>query len=377
MKIPITTPSIGEEEITAVAECLRSGWLVQGPRVAAFEAAWTEYTGVKYAIACTSCTTALHLALLAAGIGPGDEVIVPSFTWVASANAVEYCGATPVFADIDLETFNIDFDSIEPLVNERTRAVLAVHQFGLSADIRGLQDLCLKNDIKLLEDAACACGSLYENTHVGGFGFAGCFSFHPRKAITTGEGGMITTNDPEIARTLSVMRAHGAEVSDLERHRSKNSFELPSFKALGFNYRMTDIQAAIGLEQLKKAPEILGMRRERAVRYHDSLSSCDGLRIPVQPEGYRHAYQSYVLFVERGKEERDRIAIKLSQNGISVRQGTHAVHTLDYYRNKYQLPSNNCPNAVIAQERSLTIPLYASMSDEEQDFIVSAIRKLL
>ncbi|MBI4338212.1 MAG: DegT/DnrJ/EryC1/StrS family aminotransferase, partial [Chloroflexi bacterium] len=256
MKVPITKPFFDDAEAKAVAEVLASGWVVQGPRVRAFEAAVAAFTGAKHARATTSCTTALHLGLRACGVGPGDEVIVPAYTFVASANAVEYTGAKTVFADVDLETNNLDLASLERAMTPRTRAIMPVHQFGLACDMDPIMDLARAHNLRVVEDAACALGCFYKGRHVGTFGDAGCLSFHPRKSINTGEGGMVLANDPALDRRVEILRDHGLAETDLVRHQ-KNVTLLPDAVDLGYNYRMTDIQGAVGVEQVKKLPAIL------------------------------------------------------------------------------------------------------------------------
>lgn len=377
MNIPVTKPCLGEEEIQAVAGRLLSGWIVQGSKVGEFEGMFAHYVGARFARATTSCTTALHLALLALGIGPGDEVLVPALTYVATANAVLYCGATPVFVDIDLATFNIDVQQIERQINPRTRALMPVHEFGLSADMDAVMAIAAQHSLLVLEDAACACGATYHGRHVGTFGRAGCFSFHPRKAITTGEGGMVTTDDESLAHKIEVLRSHGASTSDLDRHQSKTGFVLPEFDELGFNYRMTDIQGAIGVEQMKKLERILAQRRARAARYTALLSGTPGLTLPYVPADCEHAYQSYVTLVESSGKERDRVAMELQSRGIATRQGTHAVHALRLYRRKYNLRPEDCPMAWRADRQSMTLPLYATMTDEEQDYVIAHVQEVM
>ncbi|MGQ0830640.1 MAG: DegT/DnrJ/EryC1/StrS family aminotransferase [Microthrixaceae bacterium] len=374
VKVPVTRPVFGDEEVAAVAEVLASGWVVQGPKVAAFEQLWAEFTGAAFARATTSCTTALHLALLAIGVGPGDEVLVPAFTWIATANAVEYCGATPVFVDVDDHTFNIDPSDIEHRVGERTKAIVPVHEFGLSADMHAVMTIAAARGLRVVEDAACAAGSRLDGQHVGTFGDVGCFSFHPRKAITTGEGGMLTTGDETTATLFDVLRSHGAEESDLARHAGKSGFALPEFARLGFNYRMTDLQAAIGVVQMGRLAGILEARRALAARYDEELSGLPGLRLPVEPGGYTHVYQSYVTFVEDGGDARDRLASTLEEKGVASRQGTHAVHALRYYRDRYGLSPDDFPRAWAADRQSLTLPLFAGMTDEEHAHVVSVVR---
>jgi dTDP-4-amino-4,6-dideoxygalactose transaminase len=377
MPIPVTKPYLGEEEAQAVTECLQSGWVVQGPRVAEFEQQWARIVGVDHATATTSCTTALHLALLGVGVKPGDEVIVPAFTWISTANAVEYCGARPVFVDIDLRTFNLDPAHVEDKITPRTKALLPVHQFGLSADMDALNAVARKYGLPVVEDAACACGTRYQGRTAGGLGDVGCFSFHPRKAITTGEGGMITTNDPDLAALFQVLRSHGAGESDLSRHQ-QGRFGLPQFSSLGFNYRMTDIQAAIGLSQLKKLEWVLDQRRWLAERYNDLIADIPFLQRPSVPAGYTHAYQSYVVLVDdQASLSRDEIARRLQSAQISARPGTVSIPHTAYYSQKYDLASDACPMSLKAEAQSMALPLYATMTETEQQLVVSALHEIL
>ena len=392
MKIPITKPLFGEEEKKAILESLESGWVVQGPKVAEFEALFAEFTGAKYAVATTSCTTALHLSLIALGVGSGDEVILPSFTFVATANAVEYTGATPVFCDIDLDTFNIDVDRIRERITGKTKAIIPVHLFGLSADMKPILEIAERHGLKVVEDAACGFGSYYHGKHVGTFGHAGCFSFHPRKAITTGEGGMIATTNRELMVKLRSLRDHGASKSDLHRHVDRGGSLLPDFDQLGYNYRLTDIQGALGAAQMKVAGKIIAARRARAERYDLMLKDEDCLKSPECPGGNSHSYQSYVclfqpkdhplepegLSMERVSvlnEKRNELMDRLADRGIATRQGTHAVHTLGYYRKKYNLRPEDHMKSFAAERLSLTLPLYVQMTDEEQDFVITELKE--
>jgi dTDP-4-amino-4,6-dideoxygalactose transaminase len=382
-KIPITRAVFDDDEARAVAAVLASGWVVQGPKVAEFEAGFRAFTGLAEAVACTSCTTGLHLALLAEGIGPGDEVIVPSFTWVASANAVTYVGATPVLADVSPETFNLVPDEIERLRTPRTRAVMPVHLFGLAADMEPILAVAARYALKVIEDCACALGTLYHGRHVGALGDSGAFSFHPRKAITTGEGGMYTTGDPARASQARSLRDHGASRSDHARHSAKGSALLPAFDMVGYNYRMTDLQAAVGVAQLAKLERILAARIERAKRYDQLLGEHPDLIVPVEPVGHRHSYQSYVcrLRVEgtgesamlAGHDRRNAAMAALEDEGIATRQGTHAVHTLGYYSRAYGYAPMDLPGAFAADRLSLSLPLYAGMTDAEQDRVVERL----
>ena len=377
MKIPIAKPYFGPEEKQAVIEPLDTGWVVQGPKVQEFENMVARVTGVEHAIAVSSCTTALHLALVALGIGGGDEVIVPSFTYVATANAVEHAGATPVFCDIDLATFNIDVKQIESKITEKTKAIIPVHLFGLSADMNPIMKLAEKYRLKVIEDAACALAAMYEGQAVGAIGDVGCFSFHPRKIITTGEGGMLITNNGNLAERLRALRTHGATISDLARHK-KSGFLLPEFNLLGYNYRMTDLQGAIGIEQMKKLDWMIENRIRLAQRYNEILRDVEWLKLPYVPSNCKHTYQSYVTLVaEDSPLSRNDIMQKLEDAEISTRQGTHAVHTLGYYKQKYGFQESDFPNSLKADRQSMALPLYPQMTDEEQDYVIKNLKDIL
>jgi dTDP-4-amino-4,6-dideoxygalactose transaminase len=323
------------------------------------------------------------LALLCEGIGPGDEVIVPAFTWVATANAVIYCGATPVLADIDLDTFNLTAEEIERRVTPRTRAVIPVHLFGLAADMDAIMTVAHRHNLAVVEDAACALGSLWRGRHVGAFGGGGAFSFHPRKAITTGEGGMYTTADLDKARRARSLRDHGASKSDHARHSRPGAALLPVFDVVGYNYRMTDLQGAVGVAQLAKLPAILERRIALAKRYDALLRDAAGLVRPDEPAGCRHAYQSYVCrldtadlssrSIEAGNAQRNAVMAALESEGIATRQGTHAVHMLGYYRHAFGFEAMDFPCAWAADQLSLTLPLYAEMSEADQDRVVERL----
>jgi dTDP-4-amino-4,6-dideoxygalactose transaminase len=381
MRIPIAKPYFDNREKKALSDVLDSGWVVQGPRVAEFENIICSYTGSKYAKAVTSCTTALHLALIACGIGRGDEVIVPSFTYIATANSVEYVGARPVFIDIDLATFNIDVSKIEDKISKKTKAIIPVHLFGLCADMDPILKLAKKYKLKVIEDAACVLGGWYKGRHGGTMGDCGCLSFHPRKSITTGEGGMLLTNNREIAEKVEALRNHGAEVSDLARHK-KGGFLLPEFNMLGFNYRMTEFQGAIGVEQMNKFPEILEAKRELAAYYDYNLP--DSLIPPNVPSRYLHGYQAYVcLFsgvkhpsLKKQNKKRNEMMALLEKEGISTRQGTHAVHALGYYRKKYNILAEDFPNSLKAEYLSMALPLYKGMGKTEQEYIIGKINRI-
>lgn len=381
MKIPITRPVFGEEERRAVVEPLETGWVVQGPKVAEFERLFAGRTGSKFAVATSSCTTALHIALAALGVGPGDEVVVPAFTWVATANVVEMQGARPVLADIDLATFNVSVDAIARAMTKRTKVVLPVSLFGVSAAMRQIVELAGRGGAEVVEDDACAIGATSDGRHAGTLARMGCFSFHPRKAITTGEGGMVITDDEALAGKCRVLRDHGASVTDLARHQSGRPWALPDFDVLGYNYRMTDLQGALGVAQLARLDWILAERTRVARRYDEALTRLGWLRPPVLPPGSTHGYQAYVALyqpepptlanVERLNAQRNALMDRLAAAGIATRPGTHAVHMLGYYRDKYGLEPSSCPNAYLADRLTLTLPLYPQMTNEEQDYVLA------
>ncbi|WP_420428656.1 DegT/DnrJ/EryC1/StrS family aminotransferase [Kordiimonas sp.] len=385
MNIPIARTSLTEMEINSVLEPLRSGWLVQGTQVAAFEKAWNEFTGSKHSIAVTSCTTALHLSVAALGLGPGDEVIVPAFTWIATANVVEHQGATVVFCDIDLNTFNLDTEALEAAITPRTKGVIPVHLFGLAAEMDAINKIAANAGLWVVEDAACGFGGTYKGRHLGTLGDAGAFSFHPRKSITTGEGGMITVQDDELATRLRRLRDHGAALSDLQRHLGPKPYLLADHPDAGYNQRMTDIQGALGRSQMERADDILSERRRLSKVYDQAFAELDWLQTPTVPEGCEHGYQSYpCLFkpeaitldsIERIHEMRNAWMEKLQQNGVSTRPATHAVHMLSFYANKYGLKVEDFPNAYAAAQCSISLPLFHGLTDEEQAYVIAQVKE--
>lgn len=374
--IHISQPATGDEEWQAAREPLMSGWLTQGPKVAEFERRFAERHQVSHALATTSCTTALHLILAAIGIGPGDEVIVPAFTWIATANVVLYCGATPVFVDVDRDSYNLDPVHLAAKVNERTKAVIVVHLFGLCADMEAIR-AALPPHVRIIEDAACAAGASYHGTPAGALGDVAAFSFHPRKSITTGEGGMATTNDPALAERMTMLRNHGASVSEEQRHVGPKPYLLPEFNLLGFNYRMTDIQAAVGLAQLQKLDRFIAERQEQAERYRDGLQRLPWLRMPDFGNG-GHAWQAFVTYVDphSAPMPRNEIMERLQGAGISTRPGTHAVHMLGYYRERFGLAEADFPAARDCDANTMAIPLHNRMTADEHDYVIASLNNL-
>jgi dTDP-4-amino-4,6-dideoxygalactose transaminase len=383
MNVPIARTSLLESEIQSVMEPLRSGWLVQGPKVREFEDKWSAFTGSKHSIAVTSCTTGLHLSLAALGLKADDEVIVPAFTWISTANVVEHLGAKVVFCDIDLETFNLDVQQLESLVTCKTKAILPVHLFGMAAEMGFIKEFAKRHKLWIVEDAACGFGSRYEGQHVGTLGHIGVFSFHPRKAITTGEGGMITTQDDELAIKLRRLRDHGAAMSDLQRHLGARPYLLADHPDAGYNQRMTDLQAALGSAQMDRAQAIVQERQTLAKRYDEAFANLSWLRTPVQHQGYEHGYQSYpCLFqpesvmpgaLSRINERRNAWMDKLQKVGISTRPATHAVHMLSFYKEKYKLNPQDFPNAYAANDCSISLPLFHGMTAEEQNYVIEQV----
>jgi dTDP-4-amino-4,6-dideoxygalactose transaminase len=375
--IQIALPCFGEEEWQALREPLMSGWVTHGPKVAAFERAFAERHDVKRALATTSCTTGLHLILAALGVGPGDEVIVPSFTWVATANAVVYCGATPVIADVDRTSFNIDPADVAHRITDKTKAVIAVHLFGLCADMDALRAL-LPPHVAIVEDAACAAGASYKGVSAGGLGVAAAFSFHPRKSITTGEGGMVTTNNATLADTVNKLRNHGASISEEQRHHGPRPYLLPEFDVLGFNYRMTELQGAVGLVQLGKLDAFIEERQRWANFYQERLSTLSWLKIPTAPKIGRHAWQAFVTYVDPATAPlpRNQIMEHLQSKGIATRPGTHAVHMLGYYRERFGLKPEDYPTARDCDANTMAIPLHNRMSSDDYEYIVDTLCSL-
>ncbi len=383
MNIPIARTGLTENEIQSVLTPLRNGWLVQGPKVREFEEKWSAFTGAEHSVAVTSCTTALHLSLAALDFKAGDEAIVPAFTWIATANVVEHLGGKVVFCDVDLSTFNLDVEQLEARITPRTKAILPVHLFGLSADMRPIQQLAKKYGLIVVEDAACGFGSHYQGQHVGTLGDTGCFSFHPRKAITTGEGGMITTNSDSLAEKLRRLRDHGAAISDLQRHHGVRPYLLADHPDAGYNQRMTDLQAALGSAQMDRATDILKERQHLAERYNAAFTGLSWLQTPAQPEGCEHGYQSYpCLFqpesitpetIPNINAQRNTWMDSLQQRGISTRPATHAVHMLSFYREKYGHQPADFPNAWAANDCSISLPLFHGMTEAEQDYVIKQV----
>jgi dTDP-4-amino-4,6-dideoxygalactose transaminase len=376
--IPITRPALGEEEAAAAREAILSGWVTQGPQVAAFEQEFAEYVGAPHACAVSSCTTALHLALHALGVGPGDEVVTVSHSFIATANAVRYCGATPVFVDVDPRTGNMDPGLLEEALTPRTKAVMPVHQVGLPCDLPAILKVAGRHNLPVIEDAACAIGSAIRAgdrwERVGRpHGAIACFSFHPRKVITTGDGGMLTTRDAALDRRFRLLRQHAMSVPDTVRHLSKTvTFE--EYPELGFNYRMTDIQAAVGRVQLRRLPGLLEGRADLAARYTRALHGIRGLIPPGVSSSARPNYQSYAVRVTPDYPlTRDQLMGALLDRGVSTRRGIMNIHQEPAYAH---LGPQHLPHSVEARDRVILLPLYHDMTEAEQQYVIDQLADL-
>lgn len=374
--IPISRPVMGEPEIEAARRVIESGWTTQGPEVLAFEEEFARSVGAPYACAVSSCTTALHLALLVVGVRPGDEVVLPSHSFIATANAVRYCGATPVFVDIEPDTFNLDPVQVERAISSRTRALLAVHQMGLPADLRRLLAVARRFELPLVEDAACAAGSeiLWNGQwqRIGRpHGDLACFSFHPRKVISTGDGGMVTTHRADWDRRLRLLRQHGMSVPDTARHAATQVI-FEQYPVVGFNYRMTDLQAGVGRAQLQRLPSLVHERRAQARRYDELLAQVPGLERPREPNYARSNWQSYCVRLPEGVPQRQTMQAMLDA-GIATRRGILCSHREPAYAGV--ATPHPLVHSEAAQDRCILLPLYPGLSGHEQHRVAEALAR--
>ena len=372
--IPIAKPYLIEDDALAAYNTILSGWITPRPRVQEFEEKFAEYTGAKYAVAVSNCTTALHLSMIVAGIGRGDEVICPSMSYIATANSIKYVGANPVFAEVN-QNYNLDISDVEKRITAKTKAILLVHQIGMPGDIDAFQELCSRYKLKLIEDAACAAGSAYKGQKIGSHSELVCFSFHPRKIISTGDGGMITTNREDYYTRLKLLRQHGMSVNDRVRHSSdKVIFE--DHIEIGYNYRMTDIQASVGVKQLEKLEWIVDQRRLIAQSYNEGLKDLENVILPKEEEGYFSNYQSYSIYLKEDFPiSRNELMQKLLEKGIATRRGimnSHRETAYKSFRKKVKLPVSED-----LQDRSILLPLYVPLSPQEIEFIIGTLKGLI
>jgi len=373
--IPIAKPYLTSEEAQAAYDTILTGWITQGPRVAEFEEKFASYTGAKYAVAVSNCTTALHLAMIVAGIKEDDEVICPSMSYVATANSIKYVGAKPVFAEINPDNYNLDVKDTEKKITAKTKAILLVHQIGMPADIDAFKKLADKHNLKLIEDAACAAGSSYKGGKIGSHSELVCFSLHPRKVISTGDGGFITTNREDYYQRMKLLRQHGMSVNDRVRHESsKIIFE--DHIEVGYNYRMTDIQAAVGIKQLEKLDWIVSERRKIADKYNAAFKDIENIQLPIEEKGYFSNYQSYSIYL---KDEcpisRNELMQKMLDAGISTRRGIMTSHRETAY--KTECAGLSLPVSEKSADRSIILPLYIPMKEEDINKVIEVFRSIL
>lgn len=378
-QIPVARPLLGEQEIEAVRRVVQSGWITQGPEVAAFEAEFAAFVGAAHACAVSNCTTGLHLALKVVGVGPGDEVITVSHSFIATANAIRYCGAVPVFVDIEPEGFNIDPGLVAAAITPKTKAILCVHQLGMPCDLARIVAIGRDHGVPVVEDAACASGSeiLWDGRweRIGKpHADIACFSFHPRKLLTTGDGGMLTTNVAESDAKLRLWRQHGMGVSDVVRHGSARVI-FESYPELGYNYRMTDLQAAIGRVQLARLPGLISERRRLADLYRDGLSQIDGVTAPAEKSWTRSNWQSYCITLPERLDQAS-VMQTLLDRGISTRRGVMNAHREAAYGEQgSHRVFGDLSRSIAAQEKSIILPLFAQMTEGELAFVVESLQQ--
>jgi len=369
--IPLAKPFFSDEEFRLVAETIQSGWVTQGPRVAEFESAVADYVGATEAVAVSSGTAGLFLSLKVLGVGPGDEVIVPSLSFIATANAIIHVGADPVFVDIDPRTFNIDPTRIESAVTSRTRAIIPVDQLGMPAMMDEVRQIASRRGVPIVEDAACALGSRYRGRHVGQFADLTCFSFHPRKIVVAGEGGMITTNDRELASRLRRLRHQGMMISDLERHRADRVL-IETYPEVGYNFRLSDVQAAIGIAQMAKLELQLAKRRAIANRYAQELAGCEALELPRADTGVEFNYQSFLVrFRGATRTMRNNLMNELHQRRISTRRGVMAIHREACYESAKI--SGSLEHTEAAADQTMNLPMYAELAEDDQSYVIDQL----
>ncbi|KKG31714.1 DegT/DnrJ/EryC1/StrS family aminotransferase [Methanosarcina mazei] len=364
--IPLFRPYFDSEELYEIKEVLDSGWVSQGPKVKEFENKVADYIGAKYAIAVTNCTAALHVSLLSLGISTGDEVLVADYTFPATGHSVLYCGAKPIFVDVDLSTYNINSDKIEEKITENTKAIIPVHTFGQPAEMDKIMKIAHDYNLKVVEDAACALGAKYKTDHAGTIGDIGCYSFHARKGITTGEGGMVVTNDKTLAEKVRYFSVFGMETA--HERESADQITIPIFSGMGYNYKMSDISAAVGMAQMKKIDQIIKRKRELAKYYDEKLEDIEGINAPQVNENVTHVYQSYITLINK-KIDRNELINRLRKKDIQTQIGTYSSFIQPVYQSK-----EKCSNSLDIFNRALALPIYYALQEEEIDFVCEALK---
>jgi len=373
--IPISKPYLTKEEAQQAYDTILSGWITQGPKVSEFEKNIADYVGTKYAVAVSNCTTALHLAMLVSEITSGDEVICPSLSYIATANAIKYVNAIPVFAEINPISYNLDIEDVERKITAKTKAILLVHQIGMPADIDAFSSLAKKYNLKIIEDAACAVGSMYKGKKIGSHSDLVCFSLHPRKVITTGDGGFITTNREDYYERLKLLRQHGMSVNDRERHVSKKVI-FENHLEIGYNYRLTDIQASVGIMQLEKLDWIVSERRKIAQKYHEAFKNISFLKIPQEDNGFYSNYQSYSIYLEKNCPiSRNDLMQQMLNFGIATRRGIMTIHREIPYKKAFH--NIRLPITENVSDNSILLPLFVPMSESDFDYIVSKFLEII
>lgn len=373
--IPIAKPYLTPEDAQAAYDTILTGWITQGPRVAEFEEKFASYTGAKYAVAVSNCTTALHLAMIVAGIKAGDEVICPTMSYIATANSIKYVGAKPVFAEVNPVTYNLDVDDVARRITQKTKAILLVHQIGMPADIDAFAALAKKHNLHLIEDAACAAGSSYKGKKIGSHSSLVCFSLHPRKVISTGDGGFVTTDNEAYYQRIKLLRQHGMSINDRVRHES-NKVMFEDHVEVGYNYRMTDIQAAVGIQQLAKLDWIVAERRKIAQRYQEAFADIPFIRIPQEAEGYFSNFQSFSIYLKKDcPVSRNDLMQKMLDAGVSTRRGIMTAHRETAY--KEECAGLSMPVSEDAADNSIILPLYIPMKTEDIETVIRTFRSSL
>jgi len=369
LKVPLLRPYFGSEELEEIRKVLESGWVSQGPKVREFEEMVADYIGIKHAIAVTNCTCALHLSLLGLEIGEGDEVLVADYTFPASAHAVLYCGASPVFVDVDPRTYNIDPEEIEAKITDKTKAIMPVHTFGQPAEMGRIMEIAHEHDLGVVEDAACALGAKCRDRFAGTIGDLGCFSFHARKGITTGEGGMVVTDNSDYADNVRHLSVFGMTAAwDRERN---DRLAIPEFQDVGYNYKMSDITAAVGVAQMRRIGEIIKRKQELASHWDERLGEMKQIVPPSVAEGMEHVYQSYISLVDKSIN-RDNLIERMAKEGIQTQIGTYSCHIQPVYRAR-----DRCPRSFDIYTRALALPMYYSLTEADIDLAAEALRRFL